>query len=388
MSFFFFAGRGVFAIGSFSKGDFIVEYRGDLISEGEAQKRRIYNPACSGFLYAFKLGGKTWCIDASKEDGSFGRLVNDDHRHPNARMKRIDIAGSTHLCLFALKDIKDGEEIAHNYGGEDCPWRKQMTTCEPETSCVSSQSVLMSEPQWDEAAWLEDTGQQMTTCEPETSCVSSQSVLMSEPQWDEAAWLEDTGQQMTTCEPETSCVSSQSVLMSEPQWDEAAWLEDTGQQMTTCEPETSCVSSQSVLMSEPQWDEAAWLEDTGQQMTTCEPETSCVSSQSVLMSEPQWDEAAWLEDTGQQMTTWEPDTHCVSSQPVLMSEPKWDEAAWLEDTGHQKRKLLEARRGNQIPAKQRRKLPPAEDGASSTVCAVSHVLPKAAGIGLFLFFVN
>ena len=58
--FFFFTGRGVFAIGSFSKGDFIVEYRGDLISEGEAQKRRIYNPACSGFLYAFKLGGKTW----------------------------------------------------------------------------------------------------------------------------------------------------------------------------------------------------------------------------------------------------------------------------------------------------------------------------------------
>jgi hypothetical protein len=32
--------------------------------------------------------------------------------------------------------------------------------------------------------------------------------------------------------------------------------------------------------------------------------------------------------------------------------------------------------GNKIPAKQRRKLPPAEDGASSTVCAVSHVFPK------------
>ncbi|CAL8348854.1 unnamed protein product [Boreogadus saida] len=229
-------GRGVFAIGSFSKGDFIVEYRGDLISDGEAQKRRrIYHPACSGFLFAFKLRGKTWCIDASREDGSFGRLVNDDHRHPNCRMKRIDIAGSTHLCLFALKDIKEGEEIAYNYGGEDYPWRKQMTTCEPDTPCVSSQSVLMSEPQWDEAAWLEDTGQQMTTCEP--------------------------------------------------------------------------------------------------------------------------------------------DTPCVSSQSVLMSEPKWDEAAWLGDTGHQKRKLLEARRG--IKSQQnRRKLPPAEDGAFSTVCAVSHVLPK------------
>jgi hypothetical protein len=51
----------VFAIGSFSKRDFIVECRGDLISDGEAQKRRRnYNPACSEFLFAFKLGGKTW----------------------------------------------------------------------------------------------------------------------------------------------------------------------------------------------------------------------------------------------------------------------------------------------------------------------------------------
>ena len=37
----------------------------------------------------------------------------------------------------------------------------QMTTCAPDTPCVSSQPVLMSEPQWDEAAWLEDTGQQV-----------------------------------------------------------------------------------------------------------------------------------------------------------------------------------------------------------------------------------
>ncbi|CAL8289857.1 unnamed protein product [Arctogadus glacialis] len=70
-----------------------------------------------------------------------------------------------------------------------------MTTFAPDTPSVSSQPVLMSEPQWDEAAWLEDTGQQMTTCEPDTHCVSSQPVLMSEPKLDEAAWLEDTGHQ-------------------------------------------------------------------------------------------------------------------------------------------------------------------------------------------------
>lgn len=53
-------------------------------------------------------------------------MVNDDHRHPNYRMKRIDIAGSTHLCLIALKGIKEGEEITFDFGGEDCPWRKEV----------------------------------------------------------------------------------------------------------------------------------------------------------------------------------------------------------------------------------------------------------------------
>ncbi|CAL8291717.1 unnamed protein product [Gadus morhua 'NCC'] len=188
-------GRGVFTIGSFSKGDFIVEYRGDLINDGEAQKRRIYNPACSGFLFTFKWGGKTWCIDASREDGSFGRLVNDDHRHPNARMKRIDFAGSTHLCLFALKDIKEGEEIAYNYGGEDCPWRKQIATGKPDVPCVSSNPVLMSKQLWDKAAMSEETGQQMVTGKPDTPCVSSNPVLMSKQLWDKADMSEETGQQ-------------------------------------------------------------------------------------------------------------------------------------------------------------------------------------------------
>lgn len=65
-------------------------------------------------------------IDASKEDGSFGRLVNDDHKHPNCRMKKIDVNENPHLCLFALDDIKQGEEITYDYGF-DCPWRTQVS---------------------------------------------------------------------------------------------------------------------------------------------------------------------------------------------------------------------------------------------------------------------
>ncbi|KAG9259815.1 N-lysine methyltransferase KMT5A-like, partial [Astyanax mexicanus] len=122
-------GRGVFAKSSICKGDFLVEYRGDMINEAESQRRRnIYHPSCTVFMFDFKWKGKLWCIDASREDGSFGRLVNDDHRHPNCKMKKIDVDGKPHLCLFALNDIKEGEEIVYDYGGDDYPWRTQTTS--------------------------------------------------------------------------------------------------------------------------------------------------------------------------------------------------------------------------------------------------------------------
>ncbi|XP_076855742.1 uncharacterized protein LOC143510359 isoform X2 [Brachyhypopomus gauderio] len=121
-------GRGVFSLAPFSKGDFVVEYRGDLIDFSEARRRRkLYHSSCTVFMFDFKWKGKMWCIDAAKEDGSFGRLVNDDHKHPNCRMKMTEVEGRPHLCLYAIEDIKEGDEIAYDYGGKDWPWRKKMT---------------------------------------------------------------------------------------------------------------------------------------------------------------------------------------------------------------------------------------------------------------------
>lgn len=65
-------------------------------------------------------------LDASVEDKSLGRLVNDDHNKPNCKMKTIDVGGMPHLCLFALRDIAPGEEITYNYGDAGWPWRKQV----------------------------------------------------------------------------------------------------------------------------------------------------------------------------------------------------------------------------------------------------------------------
>jgi len=65
-------------------------------------------------------------IDAARDDASLGRLVNDDHKNPNSKMRTITVDRKPHLCSFAVKDISPGEEITDNYG--DWPWRSKVFT--------------------------------------------------------------------------------------------------------------------------------------------------------------------------------------------------------------------------------------------------------------------
>ncbi|XP_028275106.1 serine/threonine-protein kinase PAK 1 isoform X25 [Parambassis ranga] len=119
-----FKGRGVFSRRHFEKGDFLVEYRGELLTKHEHENRqRIYHESLKVFMFEFRFNGKQFCVDAAKEDGSLGRLVNDEHVNPNSKMKTIKVDEKPHLCLFALKDISPGEEITYNYGDSDWPWR-------------------------------------------------------------------------------------------------------------------------------------------------------------------------------------------------------------------------------------------------------------------------
>lgn len=65
-------------------------------------------------------------IDATKDDGRLGRLVNDSF-YPNSTMKIINgYHGEPHLCLFALHDINVNEEIFYSYGVGELPWHKQV----------------------------------------------------------------------------------------------------------------------------------------------------------------------------------------------------------------------------------------------------------------------
>lgn len=61
-------------------------------------------------------------LDATKDDGSLARLVNDSKYFPNSKHKQMEIDGSPRLCLFALKNIAPGEEIRYFYGDDGLPW--------------------------------------------------------------------------------------------------------------------------------------------------------------------------------------------------------------------------------------------------------------------------
>ncbi|XP_066523424.1 histone-lysine N-methyltransferase set-1-like [Hoplias malabaricus] len=119
-------GRGVFAMEAVPKGDFVLEYRGELITQKDCSCRMAYYTEEEQiFLFDFQWKGKCWCVDASQEDDSLGRLVNENAKHPNCKMKTIEVKGKPHLCLFSLKDIIPGEELHYDYGDGDWPWREQ-----------------------------------------------------------------------------------------------------------------------------------------------------------------------------------------------------------------------------------------------------------------------
>ncbi|XP_046579208.1 uncharacterized protein LOC124286817 isoform X2 [Haliotis rubra] len=114
-------GTGVVAGKDFSPSDFITYYHGKHSSERPDLDDHEYE-----FLFKLNHYHKSFWIDASEEDGSYGRLFNDDWKNPNARARVIFVDGQAHVAFLARRSIKAGEEIRYNYkhGATDFPWRQ------------------------------------------------------------------------------------------------------------------------------------------------------------------------------------------------------------------------------------------------------------------------
>ncbi|MEX1027311.1 MAG: SET domain-containing protein-lysine N-methyltransferase [Candidatus Paceibacterota bacterium] len=95
------AGLGLFAEETIEKGQFVIEYTGELISNDEADRR--------GNKYLFELNSK-WTIDGSARSNT-ARYINHSCR-PNCETDVI----RRRVKIFAKRRIKPGEELTYDYG--------------------------------------------------------------------------------------------------------------------------------------------------------------------------------------------------------------------------------------------------------------------------------
>nr|XP_043873422.1 uncharacterized protein LOC122762290 isoform X7 [Solea senegalensis] len=234
-----FKGRGVFATQPIEPGDFVLEYRGKLLTQEECQSL-TYSEIDSTFLFDFEWQNRHLCLDASKEDGSLGRLVNDNHKNPNCVMRKIIVNNKPHLCLFALKKIEIGSEIDYSYGDAKWPWRSMVKTpaaAETETSPLPQMFHMESKP--DETNAQVKDPQTPAAAETETSPLPQMFHMESKP--DETNAQVKDPQTPAAAETETSPLPQMFHMESKP--DETNAQMDSG-------PEVSrhlCDSDETVL---------------------------------------------------------------------------------------------------------------------------------------------
>eukprot|EP00092_Neocalanus_flemingeri_P021178 GFUD01022952.1.p1 GENE.GFUD01022952.1~~GFUD01022952.1.p1 ORF type:complete len:306 (+),score=69.19 GFUD01022952.1:85-1002(+) len=112
-------GRGIKAVKDYSKGEFVVEYAGDLVDiktaeDLEAKYSMDTSKGC--YMYYFKYKGKQYCVDATSESGRYGRLLNHSRINPNCRTKVVMFDDTPRLILVAKQDILPGTELLFDYG--------------------------------------------------------------------------------------------------------------------------------------------------------------------------------------------------------------------------------------------------------------------------------
>lgn len=94
-----------------------------MIQYDEARRRELEyskNSDIGCYMYFFEYRNKKWCVDATSETDFKGRLVNHSYLNPNLKSRVVELPNSIHLCLFAKRDIKIGEELLYDYGEYPC----------------------------------------------------------------------------------------------------------------------------------------------------------------------------------------------------------------------------------------------------------------------------
>jgi histone-lysine N-methyltransferase SETD2 len=117
-------GHGLFAGQRIRKGDFIVEYVGEVLEErAYAARKEAYAEAGQRHFYFMSLGGAE-VIDACAR-GNLARFVNHSCA-PNCETQKWMVAGELCIGMFATADVEAGQELTFDYNFErygDAPMR-------------------------------------------------------------------------------------------------------------------------------------------------------------------------------------------------------------------------------------------------------------------------
>jgi len=97
------AGLGLFATAPFKKGELVIEYTGETITEAEANVR--------GGKYLFELNDN-WTIDGKDRDNTARYLNHACKPNCNPELNEEE----TKIFIYAKRAIKEGEELTYNYG--------------------------------------------------------------------------------------------------------------------------------------------------------------------------------------------------------------------------------------------------------------------------------
>ncbi|MBL7045412.1 MAG: SET domain-containing protein [Parcubacteria group bacterium] len=97
------AGFGLYTTDAIKKRDFVIEYKGEIVPTATANER--------GTKYLFDISTRR-VIDGSPRYNT-ARYIN----HSCRENCESEIDGS-HVYIYAIKNIKEGEELTYDYGKE------------------------------------------------------------------------------------------------------------------------------------------------------------------------------------------------------------------------------------------------------------------------------
>jgi uncharacterized protein len=102
-------GKGVFALKPLTKGERVLEYKGDLITWAEALERHPHDPSDPNHTFFFHIDEER-VIDGGSH-GNAARWINHACA-PNCEADEVD----GRVYIKALRRIRPGEELFYDYG--------------------------------------------------------------------------------------------------------------------------------------------------------------------------------------------------------------------------------------------------------------------------------